>query len=190
LPFFLSYPLFFINKGLILKLNLKVKRKVSIVPFEKHDQVVYYTIRFAGEEDTEFDKFFDKYDIDEFGEDFDIITEWLYKIGEEGAIERFFRPEGGRIGAIPVETNRLRLYCLRINECVVILGNGGEKTTRSYQEDPELNEYVQALRETEKHLMARMSSANPRASMYNCQLFGNLDFEIEITPETENEEKK
>jgi hypothetical protein len=175
-----------------LKLNLKVKRKITVVPFEKHDKVTYYTIQFSEDEDTEFDKFFDKYDTEQFGEDFDIITEWLGKIGEDGADERFFRPEGGRVKAVPIETNSLRLYCFRVNECIVILGNGGEKTTRTYQEDDELNEYVQVLRETGKHLISRIGHPDQRTSIYECQLYGNLSFtiEIETPPEKQNEEEK
>ena len=44
--------------------------------------------------------------------------------------------------ALPVLRSGLRLYCLRMSDSVLIVGNGGIKNTRSYEQDPELNGYV------------------------------------------------
>ena len=65
-----------------------------------------------------------------------------------GFLERYFRPEGkirDRVAALPIQTNKLRLYCLRLSDSVLIVGNGGQKTTKTYDEDPELNGYVITL---------------------------------------------
>lgn len=42
-------------------------------------------------------------------------------------------------------TTNLRLYCLNISHKVLILGNGGLKTTQTYQEDAHLHKCVQTL---------------------------------------------
>jgi hypothetical protein len=44
-----------------------------------------------------------------------------------------------------LDTTNLRLYCLNISHKVLILGNGGIKTTKTYQEDNNLHKAVQVL---------------------------------------------
>lgn len=62
-----------------------------------------------------------------------------------GFLDRYFRPEGkmrDRVSALPIQSSKLRLYCLRLSDSVLIVGNGGQKDTKTYQENPELNGYV------------------------------------------------
>lgn len=47
-----------------------------------------------------------------------------------------------RVAALSVDSQKLRLYCLRISDQILIAGNGGIKNTRTYQESEELNGYV------------------------------------------------
>ena len=56
------------------------------------------------------------------------------------------------VAAIPIEGGKLRLYCLRISEQIVILGNGGVKTAKTYEEDSKLYGYVLDLQKFEKIL--------------------------------------
>ena len=44
--------------------------------------------------------------------------------------------------ALPVESGRIRLYCLRISDEILILGNGDIKRTSSYEEDAKLYGYT------------------------------------------------
>ena len=46
----------------------------------------------------------------------------------------------------------LRLYCLRISDQILILGNGGVKTTRTYEEDEILSGYVMDLQQFDELL--------------------------------------
>ena len=50
-----------------------------------------------------------------------------------------------RVCAIPVDSGKLRLYCLRISDQILIIGNGGLKNTRTYEESEELSGYVMDL---------------------------------------------
>lgn len=113
-----------------------------------------YTIQFLGEDESEFEKFFDKFKDDvEFNPDLMRIVGFLNKIAEIGALERFFRPEGkmtDSVVALPVVQSKLRLYCLRLSDRILILGNGGVKNTKSYQESMELSGFVMTLQKFDK----------------------------------------
>lgn len=94
-------------------------------------------------------RFINKYSgIPSFLHDVQRIVYYIDKIKENGALERYFRMEGKptqKIKAIPVEINKLRLYAIRLSDNILILGNGGHKKTKTYNEDPVLNEYVKHL---------------------------------------------
>ena len=154
-----------------------MNRKISIELFEEHERVNFYTLRFAGEE-TETDKFFNRFPEGcDYDEDIDIIIKWLDKIGERGALERYFRPESKMqddIYAIPIETSKLRIYVIRISDDIVILGNGGIKKTRTYNENLYLNTIVELLQKINKYLNTRIKKSE--ITFYNKELFGNLNF--------------
>ena len=74
---------------------------------------------------------------------------------DRGALERYFRPEGSindNLCAIPIESGNIRLFCLRISDQILILGNEDKKTTRTYQEDRKLLGYTLDLQKFDKLL--------------------------------------
>lgn len=119
-----------------------------------------YTIQFTAEADSEFERFYAKFKTQlEYNEDFEHILNILGRIGDFGALERYFRPEGrlkDRVCALPVLKSRLRLYCLRLSDKILILGNGGIKNTRTYNEDEELKGYVLTLQKFDRLLKEGM----------------------------------
>lgn len=50
------------------------------------------------------------------------------------------------------------LYCLRMSDSVLIVGNGGMKSTKTYEEDESLNGYVITLQRLDKLLGQAMKS--------------------------------
>ncbi|MGM9833903.1 MAG: hypothetical protein ACI31A_09505 [Candidatus Limisoma sp.] len=108
-----------------------------------------YTIQFLSEDDSEYEKFYLKFRNElEFNEDFQRILNVLGRIADFGALERYFRPEGkmnDRVCALPVFKSKLCLYCLRLSDKILILGNGGIKKTKTYDEDDTLKGYVITL---------------------------------------------
>lgn len=108
-----------------------------------------YTIQFLSESDSEFENFYNKFKDDvEFNPDLMRIVGFLGKIADFGALERYFRPEGkmsDRVVALPIVQSKLRLYCLRLSDKILILGNGGVKNTKTYEESHELSGYVLTL---------------------------------------------
>lgn len=72
-----------------------------------------------------------------------------------GAFERNFRYEGkmkDNVVALSIDSKKLRLYCLRISDQILIVGNGGVKNTRTYNESVELNGYVMDLQKFDELL--------------------------------------
>ena len=116
-----------------------------------------FSICFDGGEESEFEKFLNEFkDNATYNKDFNVILLALSKIIDKGALERFFRNEGrmnDNVKALAIDARKLRLYCLRISDQILILGNGGVKTTRTYQEDSKLSGYVMDLQTFDKVLI-------------------------------------
>lgn len=133
-----------------------MKKKTTLDIISESEKATLYSISFEKDGTTEFEKFVAEFEMNaEYNSDYQRIIAALQVILDKGALERFFRPEGkmnDNVHAIPIEGGKLRLYCLRISEQIVILGNGGVKNTKSYQEDPKLYGYVLDLQRFEKIL--------------------------------------
>lgn len=114
-----------------------------------------FSICFDGESYNEFEKFIQRYQEDiTLNRDLQIILTTINKmLHQNGFLERYFRPEGRMrdgVCALPIETSKLRLYCLRLSDSVLIAGNGGVKDTKTYQENPELSGYVLTLQKLDE----------------------------------------
>ena len=118
------------------------------------DGCTIYTIQFLSESDSEFERFYTRFKDDaEYNPDLMRIVALINKIADMGALERYFRPEGklkDGVCALPVLQSKLRLYCLRLSDKILVLGNGGIKKTRTYNEDDTLRGYVLTLQNFEK----------------------------------------
>ena len=118
------------------------------------DGCTIYTIQFLSESDSEFERFYTRFKDDaEYNPDLMRIVALINKIADMGALERYFRPEGklkDGVCALPVLQSKLRLYCLRLSDKILVLGNGGVKKTRTYNEDDTLRGYVLTLQNFEK----------------------------------------
>lgn len=121
-------------------------KHVKIDIIKQTEVVSLYTIIFDNEETTEFEKFITKFKNNAtLKHDYQLILLALEKIIERSALERNFRPEGkikDSVVALPINKSKLRLYCLRLTDKILILGNGGEKATKTYEESDELTGYV------------------------------------------------
>ena len=145
---------------------------------EQYDKLNLYSIRIDGHEYTEFEEFVLRFSDDEYKEDLDIVLSWLDNIICRGALERYFRPEyryGSGISAIPIETNRLRLYCVRISKKILIVGNGGIKDADKWQNSPLLSPVVNRLIDTERFIRSRERDGTIWVNESG-ELMGNLKF--------------
>ena len=100
---------------------------------------------------------------------------------ESGFLERYFRPEGkynDHVVALPIEKTNIRLYCLRMSDSVLIVGNGGIKKGQTYQEDDNLNGYVIALQQLDKLLKKEIIKGKVRIEKTKITGIDNTLFEI------------
>lgn len=130
--------------------------EVELYLIGKGDNCTIYSLQFLRDSESEFEKFVTRFvNNAEYSQDYADIAAFVNRIMDIGAKERFFRPEGkasDSVVALPTTKSKLRLYCLRMSDKILILGNGGVKKTRTYNEDSELNGYVLTLQKFEKLL--------------------------------------
>ena len=158
-----------------------MEKNLFIELLEDGDKVSLYSPKFEGEEYTEFEKFLLAFK-DEYSDDVAQIVYRLDIVKRDGALDRHFRYEGprrDRVMALPshLETTRLRVYLLNINARILILGNGGLKTTRSYEENPVLEGCVRTLQKIDIQLKERESRKILTVS--GTELLGELTFTID-----------
>lgn len=131
-------------------------KEVELYLIEEGENCTVYTLQFLRDEDSEFEKFVSKFiNNEDYSEDYTRIAAIIKRIYLTGALERYFRPEGkmsDSVVALPVLSSKLRLYCLRLSDKILILGNGGVKKNRTYEEDAELKGYVMTLQKFEEAL--------------------------------------
>lgn len=115
--------------------------------------VTYYTVRWDEAEESETEKFFRRFMADAAHKShFSEIVALLEVFGaQQGAKQRYFErwadeaselPPKQRIEVDGIEINYfenvLRLFCVRINDNIVILFNGGVKSSQATQDSPDL----------------------------------------------------
>lgn len=156
-----------------------MQQKYHIELVEEHDAVNFYSIHLEEEELSELERFFEKFPEGcGYDEEIDVIIAWLDKIGENGALERYFRPEGrygDGVGVVPIDVgNKLRLYCLRISDKILIFGNGRLKDSDSWQNSKSLAPYVEMLIDTSRFIASRIKDG--KIILVDKELVGNLNF--------------
>ena len=159
-----------------------MKKRETMDIIGQSAKTTLYSISFELDGTSEFEKFVAEFEQNAtYNSDYQRIIAALQAILRIGALERFFRPEGkinDSVAAIPIEGGKLRLYCLRISEQIVILGNGGIKTTRTYENDPKLFGSVLDLQRFEKILNDNIKKGF--VSIEERELTGIEDLSFEI----------
>jgi len=139
--------------------------------------VRYYSVHLEGQAESEFEDFLLRHEERrDLRVQMDELVAWLGMLADAyGARAHFFRHKN-KAQALPpkrrlnhLEFNNLRLYCSRINDNIVILFNGGEKTARTDQESPYIKRYfnhanrlAEALDQCLRNKEIRLSSDEKR----------------------------
>lgn len=156
--------------------------KATILSLEQTDVAGLFTIIFEGESQSEFVKFVNKFKDDAVRKnELRVILNQIDTMLLKGIEERRFRPEGRMndgVGALPVYKSGLRLYCLRLSDSVLIVGNGGVKTTKTYEEDEDLNGYVISLQKLDGLLKSDIENGIVRIE--KTRIIGADDKEYDI----------
>ena len=143
-----------------------MSKKVKIEPVRSSESASLYTIIFEDGDVSEFAKFLNHFkDNGKLQRDYQLILYALQKILENGVQERYFRPEGkyaDRVCALPIDSGKLRLYCLRISDKISPYpATGANSHPCSYT--PRWHVHVPALPETDEILSAPNSYINASA---------------------------
>lgn len=157
-----------------------MRKLIFIELLEEYEKVNIYSIRFENESHTEYEKFVMQHK-EQFKNDLGILAYRIQKITEDGVFERHFRYEGkcsDRVSAIPshMETSNLRVYCICINERILILGNGGVKRTRTYNVNTMLTKFVSTMQEIDNQIKLKEKSG--AICVIEKKLSGELFIEI------------
>jgi len=153
-----------------------VKRYFEIKNYIQGKKAKIYTIYENGESLSETDKFFMRFkDVPKFKKDIEIIVKWIRKISNEGVLERHFRPEDEGV-AIPIETSKLRLYGYRINDQILVLGNGGEKSSNLVKDSPDAFPHFQLINSLA--FIVDLNKSKKKLIVSQDQLIGDLTFFI------------
>lgn len=138
--------------------------EVELLLVNSSDSCTMYTIQFLSDDKSEFEKFISKFRNDAvLNTDFQTIMRFVEQILSNGALERYFRPEGkmrDSVVALPILKSKLRLYCLRLTDKILVLGNGGVKNSKTYEDDDTLQGYVIDLQKFEELLNQEVHSGN------------------------------
>ena len=156
----------------------------ELYTFEK---VTYYTIRLEEAAYSETEKFILRFETDaQYQYDLENILALLVILGnEKGAKSRFFRDESAA-QALPPEIREalrenwvqfidagLRLFCLRMTDEVVILLNGGIKSSQKTNDSPDLVAKFRLAQQLSKAIDAQLRNRTLR--IIGKKLVGDLD---------------
>lgn len=145
-----------------------------------------YSVYIEAEKETLFDEFI-KENVSTFKSEVTDIAQRLRTIGyETGAREIFFKTKEGKPGdgvcALYDKPNsKLRLYCIRYGNDIVILGGGGPKpkNIRSLQQSDKLTKENYFLRKISNLITERLKEGEIKFSLNDLDLEGNLTFNDE-----------
>lgn len=139
---------------------------------------------FIDNEETLFDRFILE-NINENRAEIKNILDKLKVIGQEtGArISNFKENEGssgdGVCAMFDLPDKKLRLYCIRYGTEIIILGGGGVKEVRAWQDDPKLSLEASIIKKIAKEINKLIRNKDLEYSNNFMEFEGELIFEIE-----------
>ncbi|MBQ0073651.1 MAG: hypothetical protein KBT34_05615 [Prevotella sp.] len=155
--------------------------KARIQEVAQTDKAGLFTICFEGESYSEFQKFIVEHS-DAYSKDLNIILSAIqHMLNTSGMLERYFRPEGKMsdgVCALPIETSKLRLYCVRVNDNILIAGNGGVKNTARYEQNEKLNGYVISLQKLDKAIKVALKKGTITIEGKTIEGIDNKNFDL------------
>lgn len=155
--------------------------KVKLQSVAQTEKACLFSICFEGESFSEFEKFISNHK-EAYSKDLNIILAAIKRmLSVSGFLERYFRPEGkmkDNVCALPIQSGKLRLYCLRLSDSVMIAGNGGVKNVKSYQESEELSGYVVTLQKLDEAIKVAIKKGNITIEEHSIEDIDNKTFNI------------
>lgn len=178
---------------------MNIYAKLCPIPQLSGDRVRYYSVHFEGKVTDEIEDFLLRHEQEAHLEEaLDEILAWLDGIAHlTGALAELFRherkaaalPPDNRIRKIHSkrftiqyqEVNRLRLYLIRLNENIVILLNGGEKTNRDPERCPNVRQYFKEAQKIAESIDEALQNGDIQYNKTQTNLYFSPDFEFHIS---------
>lgn len=121
-------------------------RKIELIELEEFDMSMgrIYSVAVDGADDTLYDLFLKENNANYHVELTEITSKLETMSSETGFTDIFFKLNEGKPGdgvcAITDTKKKLRMYCIRFGNIILVLGGGGPKPKqiRAFQEDPKL----------------------------------------------------
>lgn len=148
------------------------------------NQAGIYSVLLEEETTTLLERFVGE-NLNDFREEVTEILLTLKQIGHHaGARETFFKPHEGKPGdgieaLYDAEERHLRLYCIRNGRVAVVVGGGGPKTTRTWQEDPKLKAENELLQRVSKTMSNALRERDIQWSEDGTTLLGTLTLDTD-----------
>lgn len=140
-----------------------------------------YSVAVDDADGTLYDRFLEENEQEYKEELVEIMTKLNTMSSRTGFTDTFFKLNEGRPGdgicAITDWKGKLRLYCIRFGNILLVLGGGGPKTTRTYQEDPKLLSENLLLRSVSDAMAEAIKEKDIRIE-YDGSLSGDLVIEF------------
>lgn len=95
----------------------------------------------------------------------------------QDALDNSLKEGEGKLadGVVALSVGNLRLYDIYLNRTVVLLGTGGEKNVRAYQDDPVLNAKVEQIKYVAKRINKAISERDITVSEKGELNFDNFE---------------
>jgi hypothetical protein len=160
-----------------------VRSKLKLLETYSGEIASLYTVMVDGPNGTittKLEQFYEKYR-DKYPTDLMNIVRRLKSLGNTtGCTENFFKLDEGLepddlvCALYDIPDINLRLYCIRLSEQITILGDGGPKTTRTWQEDKNLEREVNEMMNVSKIIRTKIKNGDLRISADGLRLEGDL----------------
>lgn len=160
-----------------------MRSKLKLLETYSGEMASIYTLMMDGPNGTitsKLEQFYEKYKDKYLTETMDIARRLISMGNTTGCTENFFKLDEGLdpndlvCALYDVPDINLRLYCIRISEQITILGDGGPKNTRTWQEDKNLEKEVHEMMNLSKIIRAKLKNGDIRISADGKRLEGNL----------------
>ena len=152
-------------------------KRINLELYSKKGKLAIYIIRFEGEDVNETDAFLQKHFELGFIEDIQIIKRWIENLENRGAREEYFRPEK-RARAGPKSASKLRIYCIRCHENLIILDGGGIKKGQYAQSGEDTNYSFELMNAIDAKFVEKLSDRDINYSNDSMGLEGELFVDI------------
>jgi hypothetical protein len=164
----------------------------TIIEYQRYDYITYYTVLFEDRSDSEAERFFSRNELRENHlTALQQIARWLKRIGQrrKGAQADFFRSVQGfhelpppryKLQKFGDDTLELRLFCMRLSENIVILFNGGIKTSEATQDSPDLLPHFREASKLTKAIDQSLALPHPDIKIEGKSLIGFENTVLEI----------